>query len=343
MKILFTAEYDEKYLDQLKEFGEINIQGWAKGIGKLSEEKLIKLSKDVDIIITSYDDITKKVIENCKNLKLIACTRSTPVNIDIEAAKNNGVRVVNTPGRNSDSTAEHTIGLMISIARKIPMAYRALKNGEFTGKQSAEEDVKDGLKEDVIWDMDEDSPYVVFKGTELKDKTLGIIGFGSIGKRVANIAASFGMNLLIYDPYVSEIDINRVGRSKVSLAELLESSDFITTHLKVTPETRGLIGKEEFAKMKESAYFINTSRAAVIDEEALIEVLKNKQIAGAALDVFAKEPIYRDHPFITELDNIVITPHIAGATNDVLTNHTKMIIAEIKRFLNNETLLYEYK
>lgn len=343
MKILFTAEYDEEYLEELKELGEINIQGWAKGIGKLSEEKLINLAKDVDIIITSYDDITKKIIENCKNLKLIACTRSTPVNIDLKAAKENNVTVVNTPGRNSDSTAEHTIGLMLSIARKIPMAYKSLKNGEFTGEKPSKEDVKNGLKEDVIWDMDENSPYVIFKGKELKDKYLGIIGFGSIGRRVANIASAFGMNLLIYDPYVSEIDINRVGRKKVSLHKLLSESDFITTHLKVTPETRGLIGKEEFEKMKKSAYFINTSRAAVIDEEALIETLRNNEIAGAALDVFEKEPIYREHPFVTELDNIVITPHIAGATHDVLTNHTKMIIEELKRFLNGETLLYEYK
>lgn len=343
MKILFTAEYDETYLEKLKELGEIDIQGWAKGIGKLSEEELLELSKDVDIIITSYDDITEKIIENCKNLKLIACTRATPVNIDVEAAKKKGIKVIYTPGRNSDSTAEHTIGLMISIARKIPMAYRALKNGEFTGETPSKEDVKAGLKEDVIWDMDENSPYVIFKGTELKDKNLGIIGFGSIGRRVAHIASAFGMNLLIYDPYVSDIDVNRVGQTKVSLDELLTQSDFITTHLKVTPATRGFIGKEQFAKMKKSAYFINTSRAAVVDEESLIEALRNNEIAGAALDVFAKEPIYRDHPFITELDNIVITPHIAGATNDILTNHTKMIIAEVKRFLNDEPLLYEYK
>ena len=343
MKILFTAEYDETYLEKLKELGEIDIQGWAKGIGKLPEEKLLELSRDVDIIITSYDDITEKIIENCKNLKLIACTRATPVNIDVEAAKKKGIKVIYTPGRNSDSTAEHTIGLMISIARKIPMAYRALKNGEFTGETPSKEDVKAGLKEDVIWDMDENSPYVIFKGTELKDKNLGIIGFGSIGRRVAHIASAFGMNLLIYDPYVSDIDVNRVGQTKVSLDELLTQSDFITTHLKVTPATRGFIGKEQFAKMKKSAYFINTSRAAVVDEESLIEALRNNEIAGAALDVFAKEPIYRDHPFITELDNIVITPHIAGATNDILTNHTKMIIAEVKRFLNDEPLLYEYK
>jgi len=343
VKILFTAEYDENYLEQLKELGEINIQGWAKGIGKLPEEELLELTKDVDIIITSYDDITEKIIENSKNLKLIACTRATPVNIDVKAANKRGIKVIYTPGRNSDSTAEHTIGLMIAIARRIPMAYMALKNGEFTGETPTAEEVKAGLKADVIWDMDENSPYVIFKGNELKDKNLGIIGFGSIGRRVGHIASAFGMNLLIYDPYVSDIDINRVGRTKVSLDELLTQSDFITTHLKVTPETTGFIGKEEFAKMKKTAYFINTSRAAVVDEEALIEALRNKEIAGAALDVFAKEPIYRDHPFITELDNIVITPHIAGATHEILTNHTKMIIAEVKRFLNNEPLLYEYK
>lgn len=342
MEILFTAEYDKEYKDEILKLGNVNFQGWAKGIGKLSESELLKLSKNADIIITSYDDITCNVIENCKNLKLIVCTRGTPVNVDVEAAKKNGVKVINTPGRNADSTAEHTIGLMISIARKIPIAYRALKQGKFTGESSEDQDVKHGLKEDVIWDMNKNSPYVIFKGIELKDKTLGIIGFGSIGRRVSYIAQAIGMNILVYDPYVSGIDINRVGRKKVSLEELLTKSDFVTIHTKVTPETRRLIGKQEFKMMKKNAYFINTARAALIDEKALIEALKNKEIAGAALDVFEREPIYKNHPFLTELDNVVVTPHIGGATYDVLTNHTKMIIGEIRRFINNEPLLYEY-
>lgn len=343
MKILFTAEYDEAYLDELKLFGEIKIAGWAKGISKLSEDELVELSADVDMIITSYDDITKRVIDSAPNLKLIACTRATPVNVDVNYAKEKGIKVIYTPGRNSDSTAEHTIALMLSVARKIPMAYKALKEGKFTDETSEKEKAKAGLREDVVWGFDSNSPYVVFKGTQLHGKTLGIIGYGSIGRRVGDIAAAIGMNLKIYDPYVSDIDINRVGREKVDLQTLLKESDFVTVHLKVTPDTRGIIGEEAFKLMKPTAYFINCARAAVVDEEALIQALRTGEIAGAALDVFNKEPIYKEHPFITELDNVVITPHIAGATNEVLSNHTDMIIKEMRRFLNNEPLLYEYK
>lgn len=343
MNILFTAEYDEKEIKELYNLGNVRMEGWAKGLSKLSEEELIEYSRDADIIITSYDDITKKVINSAKNLKLIACTRATPVNIDVEAAKERNIPVIYTPGRNSDSTAEFAIALMLGISRKIPMAYKALKEGKFTGDTSQMENVKDGLKEDVIWDMNEDSPYVIFKGTQLKHKTLGIIGYGSIGRRVGKIAKAFGMKINIYDPYVCEVDVEEPCQKKVSLETLLKESDFVSVHLKVTPDTRGFIGEKEFNLMKKTAYFINCSRGAVVDEKALIKVLKDKKIAGAALDVYAKEPIYKDHPFITELDNVLITPHIAGATDDILANHTKMIISDLKRFLNNENLLYEYR
>jgi D-3-phosphoglycerate dehydrogenase len=343
MKILFTAEYDPADLGQLQELGEINIQGWAKGISKLSEDELVDFVSDVDMIITSYDDITKRVIDSAPNLKFIACTRATPVNIDAAYAKEKGIKVIYTPGRNSDSTAEHTIAMMLSIARKIPMAYKALKDGEFTSKSSGKQETKSGLKEDVVWGFGSDSPYVVFKGSELKGKTLGIIGYGSIGRRVEHIASAFGMNILVYDPYLLDIDVNRVGRKKVSLTTLLEQSDFVTVHLKVSEATRNLINEEAFKTMKNTAYFINCARAAVVDEEAMIEALRTNEIAGAALDVFNKEPIFEDHPFIKELDNVVITPHIAGATYDVLTNHTEMIIQEVNRYINNEPLLLEYR
>lgn len=343
MKILFTAEYDEKYIDQLKKIGDINIQGWARGIGKLSEKQLIELVSDREVIVTSYDDITKKIIDAAPNLKLIACTRATPVNIDTKYANQKGIKVIYTPGRNSDSTAEHTIALMLSVLRNIPQAYMALKEQKFTSETDQKNQTKDGLREDVVWGFGEDSPYVVFKGHEMKNKKLGIVGFGSIGRRVAHLATAFGMEILVYDPYVANIEIDRVGQKKVDFETLLRDSDIITVHLKVSEATRGIFNRESFAKMKPTAYFINCARAAVMDEGALIEALKTKKIQGAAVDVFEHEPIWKNHPYITELDNIVMTPHIAGATEDVLSNHTLMIIQELRRFKNNEPLLYEYK
>ena len=137
MKIFFTAEYDEEQLKPLYEMGEVVKDGWAIGLPKMPEEELMEKSADADIIITSYDDITRAVIENAPNLKLIACTRATPVNVDMAAAKERGIPVIYTPGRNSDTTAEMTVGLILSIARKIPMAYKALKEGKFTADPNA--------------------------------------------------------------------------------------------------------------------------------------------------------------------------------------------------------------
>lgn len=344
MKIFFTAEYDEKELKPLYEMGEIVKDGWALGLPKMSEEELVEKTKDADMIITSYDDITRKVIENAPDLKLIGCTRATPVNVDMAAAKERGIPVIYTPGRNSDCTAEMTIGLMLAIARKIPMAYRALKEGKYTGSPDDKKVTKDGLKADVIWDMKIDAPYMVFKGTQLKGKTLGILGYGSIGRRVGHIARAIGMELLIYDPFVGEVEIEEFGiRKALTVEDLMKESDFITCHMKVTPETTGIINKERIALMKPTAYFINASRGAILEEEALIEALREKRIAGAAFDVYASEPIAINHPYVAELDNVVITPHIAGATDDALVNHTKQIVSDVRRFLKGEHLLYQYR
>lgn len=344
MKIFFSAEYDEEALKPLYELGEVDKEGWALGLPKFSEEELIEKTKDADIIITSYDDITRGVIENAPNLKLIACTRATPVNVDMEAAKERNIPVLYTPGRNSDSTAEMTIGLMLSIARKIPMAYSALKQGKYTAAAEVHKVTKEGLKADVVWDITMDSPYSVFKGTQLHGKTLGILGYGSIGRRVGKIARAIGMELLIYDPYVSEIDVEDFGvRKAESLKQLMQEADFVTCHMKVTPETTGIVSREMIGYMKPTAYFINASRGAILDEEALIDALREKRIRGAAFDVYASEPIRSNHPYITELDNVVITPHIAGATEEVLPNHTKMIVSDVKRFLKGEHMLFQYK
>lgn len=343
MNILFTAEYDEALINEVQGLGNVNIQGWAKGIGKLNDAELRSLVEKVEVIVTSYDDITKTVIDAAPQLKLIFCTRATPVNVDVAYAREKGIKVLFTPGRNSDSTAELTVGLMLSIARNIPFAYEQLKKGNYTGSNDTSTRAKDGLKQDVVWGVGPKSPYVVFKGVELKGRTLGIIGYGSIGRRVAAIARGFGMRILIFDPYVSNIDVDTLTTEKVEIDQLLKESDFISVHLKVSKETENFIDKAAFAKMKKSAYFINCSRAAVVNEADLIEALRNKQIAGAGLDVFSTEPIAENHPFITELDNVVITPHIAGATSDVLTNHTKMIIQELDRYQKQEPLLYEYR
>lgn len=341
-KALMTAEFDEELLPELEQHCDVTIAGWGKELRILQEEELIEKLEGMDILITSYDDVTKKVIDESTDLRLIACTRSNPVNIDHQAATAREIPVVYTPGRNSDSTAEFTMALMLNIAKKIPIVYQELKNGRFLAEEKQEVETKEGLREDVTWALGGDSPYVLYKGTQLKGKTLGIVGFGDIGRRVARLAQAFGMDILVYDPYLSEVKINDNVKKKVTLEQLLEKSDFITSHVKITEETNGMFDQQAFNRMKHTAYFINASRGAAVDEEALIRALREKDIAGAALDVYASEPLSKEHPFITELDNIVITPHLGGATYQVLTNHSRMIIENIERFVKGEKLIDTY-
>lgn len=342
MKILVTAEIDKDMIKELEIFGEISFTGWNMDYTKFNEDELIELLKDVDIFITSYDAVTRKVIEMSKKLKMIICTRANPVNIDANAAKENHIPVVYTPGRNSDSAAEFTIGLMLAVARNIPQIHKELKDGNYLGKSKSNSRTKEGLKEDVTWSMGDQSPYIVYKGIQLRNKTLGIIGYGSIGRKVAAIAKGFGMNLLIYDPFIPQFEINEGAQRRVSLETLLKESDFVTIHTKVDKSTMGMINKDTLALMKATSYLINSSRGAMVVEEDLIEALRDGTIAGAALDVFEKEPIWENNPLITELNNVVITAHLAGATWDVISNHTEMVIEEVKRFINNETLHYQF-
>lgn len=343
MKALVTAEINEDIISELKDYMELTFEGWGKELRKLTEDEMIYFLKDKEVLITSYDPITRKVMEACPNLKLIACTRANPVNIDIDCARERNIPVIYTPGRNSDCTAEFTIALMLCIGRKIPMAYKSLKDGRYLSDEKIENKAKEGLKEDVTWALGAGTPYVEFKGTQLKGHTLGLLGYGSIGRRVANIAKAFGMKIYIYDPFISEVELNDNAQTKVSLEKLLKESDFISCHCKVNESTRGLMGKEAFNMMKNTAYFINTSRGAIVDEEALIEALREKKIAGAAMDVFSAEPLFKNHPFVKELNNIVITPHLAGATYDAIDNHSIMIVEDIKSYLNGDRMLHEYK
>lgn len=345
MKALLTAEVSSR-AKELEDYLDVIYAGWYSEQVILAEEQMISLvsENEVDIIITSYDPITRKVIDSSSKLKLIVCTRANPVNVDTDYAKEKGILVSYAPGRNSDCTAEYTVAMILAITRKIPQAYAALKQGIHTKPLSVDNSERtiDGLRKDVTWALGKDTPYVLYKGFQLRNKTLGVVGYGSIGRKVADICRAFGMKIISYDPYYpdkSEEDVFFVD----TLTHLAEQADVITIHAKDTPETLHMIDKSVFSSMKKTAYFVNTSRGALIDEEALIEALLNNNIAGAALDVYDSEPISIDHPFITQCDNVVITPHIAGATYDAIENHTVQLLTDVKHFLRNEPLEFHYK
>ncbi|WP_442860620.1 phosphoglycerate dehydrogenase [Arthrobacter sp. zg-Y895] len=249
--------------------------------------QLLAAIADVDaILVRSATQVDAEAIAAARNLKVIARAGVGLDNVDIKAATQAGVMVVNAPTSNIISAAELTVGHIVSLARNIPQASAALKNGEW--KRSK------------------------YSGTELFEKKIGIIGLGRIGALVAARMQGFGTEILAYDPYVTSARAAQLNVRLVSLDELLAESDFVTIHMPKTPETLGMLGAEAFEKMKDTAYVVNVARGGLVDEAALFEALQAGKIAGAGVDVFVKEPS-TDLSFFA-LDNVVVTPHLGAST-----------------------------
>ncbi|MCM8785171.1 MAG: phosphoglycerate dehydrogenase [Candidatus Omnitrophica bacterium] len=284
IKVLITEPFEKEGKEILiKEGFEVN------EVGKVSPEELKNIILPYDVLIVrSGTKVTKEVIEKGENLKIIGRAGVGLDNIDIEAATLNGVIVMNAPEGNTISAAEHTIGLIFSLARNIPIANQTLKNGKWEKKK--------------------------FLGTELYNKTLGIIGLGRIGRRVASIAKGIGMKVIGYDPYVKEEEIRELGITMLNFDGLLKQSDIITFHLPLTNETYHLIKDKEFEMMKDGVMIVNCARGGIIDEQALIRYLKNGKVKGAALDVFENEPIESSPLF--EFENVIVTPHLGASTKE---------------------------
>lgn len=245
------------------------------------------------LIVRSRTSVTAEIIEAANRLKVIGRAGIGVDNIDVQIATRRGIVVLNAPGGNVVSAAEHAIALMLSVVRHIPPADASMRRGEW--KRSR------------------------FRGIELYGKTLGLVGAGRIGAEVARRARAFGMRVVAYDPYLSRERAEQVGIELVTLPDLLEEADLISLHVPLTDETRNLIGAKELRMMKRSTYLINASRGGVVDEEALAEALRNGVLAGAALDVFAHEPVLGDHPLLG-LDNVVVVPHLGAATREAQTS-----------------------
>lgn len=257
----------------------------------LPHEELLEVIEDYDaLLIRSATTVDGAVLERAKNLKVVGRAGIGVDNIDIEAATAKGVVVMNTPGGNTVTTAEHTFSMMISMARLIPQADTSLKSGKWEKKR--------------------------FMGVELNGKTLGIIGLGRIGTEIARRAIGFSMQILAYDPIStgSELDIEMV-----ELESLLSRSDFITVHTPLTEHTRHMIDKSAFAKMKDGVRILNCARGGIVDEAALDEAIKSGKVAGAALDVFEKEPPPPDYPLLQN-ERVIATPHLGASTREAQEN-----------------------
>lgn len=267
-----------------------------------------------EILVTHLAPLSRPMMEQMPNLKLVAVSRGGPVSIDIEASRDNGILVVNTPGRNATAVAEFTIGAILAETRLIREGHESLRAGDWRG---------DLYRADRT-------------GRELNEMTVGVIGYGNIGTKVVRLLRAFGTRVLVCDPYVqlSEQD-RRDGVEHTSLEGVLANSDVVTMHPRVTAETKGMIGENEFAAMKQGAIFINTARGPLVDYDALYEALDSGHLGGAMLETFAVEPVPPDWPLL-QLPNVTLTPHIAGASVRTVTYAAEQAAEEVRRFLAGE-------
>ncbi len=296
--VFVSQPIPEPGLDALKKAGlqvEVNQEDRV-----LTSEELVRFCRGKDgLLCLLTDTIDRVFLEQVPGLKAVATMSVGYNHIDLEAAAEKGVGVTNTPGVLTDATAELTWALLLAVARRIPEATRFLRGGEFTG-----------------WGP------MLFLGAELNGKTLGIVGAGRIGTAVGLRAAAFGMKVIYLDPRRNRKLEKRARAEPVAMDRLLAESDFLTLHVPLTEGTRCLIGRGELRRMKKSAFLINASRGAVIDEEALAEALREREIAGAGLDVYEKEP--HVHPGLLTLNNVVLLPHIGSATVETRTRMAVM-------------------
>lgn len=272
------------------------------------EEELLAEIKDANIVISHISAVSTKAVNSAGNLEAVCIMRSGVENVNVANATEKGVKVINAPGRLAVPVSEFTVGLIISEMKNIARSHQRMVQKNFDNQFS-------------------NADYSV----NLKGKNIGLVGCGAVGSRVARIMKAFEANVLIYDPYMSDEKIKELGYVPKDLNDLCKESDVISIHYRLTPETKGLIGKEQFALMKPGCYLINTARAGLVDEESLMDVLINHKIAGAGLDVFHQEPLEEDNPLLT-LDNVTITNHLAGHCADIFQMTADIMLGALEHY-----------
>jgi len=296
MKVLVSDPLSEEGIDMLRPHAQVDIKTG------LTPGELTSIIGDYDaLLVRSQTKVSAKIIGAGKKLKVIGRAGVGVDNIDVDEATRRGILVVNAPNANTISAAEHTIALMFALARHIPQANAVLKSG--------------------VWRRAD------FMGTEVKGKILGIIGLGRIGSEIAKRAQGLEMKVIAYDPYITVNYAHERQVELVPLEQLLKESDFITLHLTLTASTKGLIGAKELALVKPTVRIINCARGGLIDEEALAKAVKEKRVAGAAIDVFSTEPTTQSVLF--EDDNIIVTPHLGASTTEAQATAAKDVAEQI--------------
>ena len=310
---LVLAPFNESQLARLRSVMDVSYESWMDTRRLYDPDELAQrlLKENSSVLVIESDFAFEEMFQQVPDLRFVGICRAATNHVDVEAASESGILVVNTPGRNARAVAEHTLGLMLALARKIPRSHEYVVGGHW---------------------QDPTEPYMTLRGVELSGRNVGIIGLGAIGLMVSEICHALGMNVLGYDPYASAVS---EGIRRVELDELLMSADFVNVHVPLTPETGGMLNSKRIGMMKSTAFLVSVSDAGVFEGDSLVDALKQKVIAGAALDVFETHPISPQSPLLA-LDNVVLTPHIGGATEETVERHSRMMTDDILRFLNGE-------
>jgi len=284
------------------------------------EQLIIDALSGCEALVTQLAPITETILAANPQLKFIGVSRGGPTNIDLAACERHGVTVCNVPGRNGPATAEMSLGLLLSVLRRIPATQRTLENGVWEGSFYRADQV----------------------GFEIDGATIGLIGAGAVGSRLATALHAMGATVLVYDPYLPEHALQGIVERVSSTAELLDRSKIVSIHARLTEQTANVINAESLKLMPHGSYLVNAARGGLVDYDAVAEALRNGQLAGAAFDVFPTEPVDFSHPIFDaarEGFNIVMTPHIAGASTQTAQRAARGTALELARFLAGESLL----
>jgi D-3-phosphoglycerate dehydrogenase / 2-oxoglutarate reductase len=273
-----------------------------------SEDEIARRVGAVEAILTHHGPVSKKVLDAAPRLKLIGCARTGPTNVNAAEATRRGIPILYSPGHNSPAVAEFTVGLMLALVKRIPSAHQYMRQGVWRG---------DYYRYDVA-------------NLNLSQMTVGLIGLGAIGRLVLEMLKPFGSRVIVHDPFVQPA----AGLELVSLEDLLRRSDIVSLHARLTPQTRGMMGTAEFALMKRGSFFLNTARGGLVDYPALYAALAGGHLAGAALDCFESEPVKPGDKLLA-LENVVMTPHIAGASKLTAHRAAGAIAQDMQRFLES--------
>lgn len=276
-----------------------------------AEDDLVAALSQADVCLTQMAPLTRRVLAASPALKLVCVGRGGPVNVNLVAATEAGVTVTSAPGRNSTATAEHTVALIMASLRAIPRRDAELRDGQWRSDYYQYDEV----------------------GPEIAGSTVGVVGYGAIGRRVATILRGLGAEVLVFDPFADASSVAAVAKPVNTLDDLLRQSLIVTLHARATPDTEGLIGRSEIDAMPPGGFLINASRGSLVDYDAVCDALHSGHLRGAGFDVFPDEPIPADSPLLTQ-PNAVMTPHVAGASKQSATNAVSMMVDEVRRYLD---------